>query len=51
MSLELIIIIVIVAILAPLLLINTRKNKKQNQGRKSRSFMGNYLEEKKRNQK
>ena len=50
MSQELIIFIIIVGVLAPLLFINTRKNKKRNSSRKNRSFMNDYLEKKKEQQ-
>ncbi|MFK7750192.1 MAG: hypothetical protein AB8B65_17505 [Kordia sp.] len=50
MSTELIVIVVIVGVLGPLLIINTRKNKKQNNSRKDRGFMTDYLD-KKKNQK
>lgn len=46
MSTELIVIIVIVGVLAPLLFMNTRKNKKQSNNRKDRAFMKDYLEKK-----
>ncbi|MGH1387675.1 hypothetical protein [Kordia sp.] len=46
MSTELIVIVVIVGVLAPLLFINTRKNKKRTNSRKDRAFMKDYLEKK-----
>ncbi|MEM6685908.1 MAG: hypothetical protein AAF617_09020 [Bacteroidota bacterium] len=47
MTTELIIIIIIVAVLAPLLFMNTRKNKRRANSRKSREFMSDYLDKKK----
>jgi hypothetical protein len=46
MSRELIVIVIIVGVLAPLLFMNTRKNKKRNNSRKDRAFMKDYLEKK-----
>ncbi len=51
MTRELIIFIIIVVVLAPFLFINTRKNKKRSNSRKSRGFMSTYLEEKKKTEK
>ena len=47
MTTELIVIIIIVGVLAPLLFINTRKNKRRSNSRKNREFMGDYLDKKK----
>ncbi len=46
MSTELIVFIVIVGVLAPLLFINTRKNKRRTNSRKDRRFMNDYLRNK-----
>jgi len=49
MSKELIVIVIIVGVLAPLLFMNARKNKKRSNSRKDRGFMSDYLDKKKEN--
>lgn len=46
MSVELIIFIIIVIVLGPLLLVNTRRNKKRNSNLKDRAFMNDYMKNK-----
>ncbi|PTX61513.1 hypothetical protein C8N46_104156 [Kordia periserrulae] len=51
MSTELIVFIIIVAVLAPLLFINARKNKRRINDRKNRGFMSDYLDKKEKEKK